>query len=858
MVYDSLSAKGFYIKGDSFLIQIIHQADRLVEDTAIRSNVFLATLLLGDDLCSSSQYFKSLFYFEKYQVMAEKVLWKDPIEDAFVNFRIGDNYTRIGDNTKALIYYERALKTYSKLGNKGYIVACKTNISNCLSDAKQYNLAIEVVRLPDSLTGVSLQRKSLNHAAAAAAYLGNGNLAMAEDLIQQALAMTQADNHLQRSAILQLAAEIFLKKQELPEAIQATRQAISHGWAHYDNLRLREMGKLFVLLGKCFDLSGNTDSAIFYYHKALYTVTDIDSSNIFSIPAKENLYAENTIFEALEVKAGWMVRHAEDSDRTKYLTCAVNCYDLCFEVERKLLLNFSYDDSKLRMLKESRQRSENAIAVCYQLYSVTKNPIWIEKAFWFAERNKSFILLESVKRNLAGALVQNDTLYQQVQKLQLQYSYTEKQLISSRNKADSSSVSEAEKQLHETDEKLQLAKTALFQSNSAYRQWIEKEDSISIQQAKSLLSSHQIALLEYFAGDSASYVFVITKEKAPRFIRIETSALKVVDSLLYYFTNKNAILSDISGYQNTAHAVFVHLVKPCIEDLPVTMLLVIPDGNICYLPFDALLTNPSTGSNLQSLPYCIKKFQTSYGYSIATLLKSPGLTANNTIVAFGPLFEQQQRGLSNLPFSSEELKAIEQAGNSKIFSGAQASLPNFRQSVQSAGIIHIASHANASTDSAIATIDFIDSSLYLPELYSMRINAQLIVLSACETGIGKLEQSEGSMSLARGFYYAGVPNIITSLWEVNDQSTATLFKKFYSVLDRNNYTASLQQAKLDYLAQEQGNQKYSPYYWASFINIGRESDNNSSIRWGLWGIVIGAGVSIFIFYRLTRKPKTNT
>ncbi|MGO8056291.1 hypothetical protein, partial [Rhizobium leguminosarum] len=81
--------------------------------------------------------------------------------------------------------------------------------------------------------------------------------AIAEDLNQQALAMTQADNHYHRYSILQLAAEIFLKKQELPKAIQAVRQAISHANVYYDNLRLREIGKLFVLIGKCFDLSGN-------------------------------------------------------------------------------------------------------------------------------------------------------------------------------------------------------------------------------------------------------------------------------------------------------------------------------------------------------------------------------------------------------------------------------------------------------------------------------------------------------------------------------------------------------------------------------------------------------------------------
>jgi hypothetical protein len=136
--------------------------------------------------------------------------------------------------------------------------------------------------------------------------------------------------------------------------------------------------------------------------------------------------------------------------KLNHYKCAVSCYDLSFEVERKLLLNFTYDDSKLRMLKESRQRSEKAITLCYELFTISKNPLWINKAFWFAERNKSFILLESVKRNFAGGLVENDSVYNQVQQLQLQYAILEKQAIEARNNTDTIALKEHQTQLAET------------------------------------------------------------------------------------------------------------------------------------------------------------------------------------------------------------------------------------------------------------------------------------------------------------------------------------------------------------------------------------------------------------------------
>jgi tetratricopeptide (TPR) repeat protein len=87
--------------------------------------------------------------------MAQKYKWRNAADDAYVYFKIADIYTRIGDNTKALLYYEKSLQTRSELQDKERLVACKTNIANCLSDAGKYELAINAVKLPDSLSGVS-------------------------------------------------------------------------------------------------------------------------------------------------------------------------------------------------------------------------------------------------------------------------------------------------------------------------------------------------------------------------------------------------------------------------------------------------------------------------------------------------------------------------------------------------------------------------------------------------------------------------------------------------------------------------------------------------------------------------------
>jgi len=116
------------------------------------------------------------------------------------------------------------------------------------------------------------------------------------------------------------------------------------------------------------------------------------------------------------------------------------------------------------------------------------------------------------------------------------------------------------------------------------------------------------------------------------------------------------------------------------------------------------------------------------------------------------------------------------------------------------------------------TSDTLDRKLYVRDLYNLKLNADMVVLSACETGLGELQQGEGILSLARGFAYAGAKSIISSLWSVNDKSTADIMTSFYSHLkEGKTKDDALRRAKLDYLSQ---NPNAQPFYWAAFTAVG--------------------------------------
>jgi CHAT domain-containing protein len=135
--------------------------------------------------------------------------------------------------------------------------------------------------------------------------------------------------------------------------------------------------------------------------------------------------------------------------------------------------------------------------------------------------------------------------------------------------------------------------------------------------------------------------------------------------------------------------------------------------------------------------------------------------------------------------------------------------------------------------------------LYVNDLYNYQINADLVTLSACQTGFGKLQKGEGMLSLARGFNYAGVPSIVTTLWKINDQSTSEIMRSFYKNLsDGLSKKEALRQAKLNYLSSNDDVFLRHPYYWSGIVLTGNTLPLNTT-NYDLWAICTLAAILLF-------------
>ncbi|MEM9856895.1 MAG: CHAT domain-containing protein, partial [Bacteroidota bacterium] len=210
--------------------------------------------------------------------------------------------------------------------------------------------------------------------------------------------------------------------------------------------------------------------------------------------------------------------------------------------------------------------------------------------------------------------------------------------------------------------------------------------------------------------------------------------------------------------------------------------------------------------------------------------------------------------LGELPGSTKELDNISKLWPGLTFKGQDATEAAFRKHAPSAGIIHLATHSLVDHNNPMNSVIVFsennqneeDGLLHTYELLNMKLNASLVTLSACNTGVGKYYEGEGMISLATGFNMAGVDNIVMSLWPVPDQTTSVIMTSFYSYLQKGKEVSeALRQAKLDFISSQDENLKH-PYYWAGFVVSSDKWNTGEADRSWIWLLLIVFPVAVVL------------
>lgn len=558
------------------------------------------------------------------------------------------------------------------------------------------------------------------------------------------------------------------------------------------------------------------------------------SSSKSLLPKRNLLYTETTLLDAFDLQAKLFLAQSQPKK-------ALESYALSFHIEELFQLLLFYENSKIITQIRNRNRTEKCIEIYNLLYQKEKKISYLESAFLLSEKTKSAVLKQSFfdKKNFSR---EEKLIAEQLQNWNTAIIKEQLKL----NRADISIINEAIKKQNE----LML----LFKSKQNKKAKTSEKD-LNLSDLYLKLEKENAILVEYFMGIENIYIFTIDNQKVKlSSIKTETTNSKIV-SFLDYFSNSEKIANSISKYNTSSFLLYQTLQLPKKSNNK--NLIIIPDGLLTFLPFEALITKKSTTTNFAKMNYLLNDFKIGYSNSANFYLNSiPFYHKKETILGVFPLFENSNLELA---FSKNELENLRSNFNGKYLDKQEATFENFKKNEANYSILHLSTHASSGDIIEPASIRFIDQEILYSELYNLNLNPNLVVLSACETGIGKLYKAEGAMSIARGFQFAGAQNLLFSLWKVNDFTTSVLMEKFYkNVKNGNSFFESNHQAKLDFLNDETiSNVKKSPYYWASFVYYGsleNQYSNNNFLWISIMGfVVVFALVSLFLFIRRRRK-----
>lgn len=529
------------------------------------------------------------------------------------------------------------------------------------------------------------------------------------------------------------------------------------------------------------------------------------------------------------------------------------------------------------------------IQISEQLYQLTNEKKYLEGGFQLAERSRNAVLnsaLSSKKAlNLGGI---PDSLIKKENQLKQKISLVNKQLFNSKGK--DSIYYHYQEELFALKRAKENLGSELEKKYPTYYQLKYKTTIASVEQLQKQILGEQNSLIAYYVQFPKAYIWSITKDKE-NFQQIQLDSNYIEDIQMYRKT-----LTDLKFiekepkkanqlFNQLSHKFYTTFVQPALYNQPTNHLIIIPDHLLGHLPFETFLKSPPNSSKndgYHQKDYLVHHYEIQYSYSGTLLLQNQhqynalsqkvstiavAADYSNRIVSQKNRTEEDlylRQNLESLPEVINEVKALETITNGTFLYGNDANEGNFKEKVGQHGIIHLAMHGIFNKKNPIASsLAFTedgaaseDNFLHASEIGHLPLKAQLVVLSACETGYGKFERGEGIMSLARSFMHAGVPSLIVSLWQVNDYSTSSIMQSFYHELKAGkSKSAALQAAKLTYLKSNHGIAAH-PALWAAFIQLGHQGSLDlASNSWFSWiSICLLAGFLLFCGFVLhTRK-----
>lgn len=593
-----------------------------------------------------------------------------------------------------------------------------------------------------------------------------------------------------------------------------------------------EVVTILQAIGKVQISEQKYDDALHTYQQSLIAnVQNFNSDDVNVNPPVRNFYHGIRLLRSLLYKAQALEgRYIGRSLRFNDLKSCLNTLHSCDTLIDLLRQQSTNESDKIQLGVIAIEVYGDGVRVAHEAaMNSVKKKSYLETAFYFAEKSKSAVLLEAIAdanaKSFAGIPPE---LLEEERDLKSAIALTAQKLAQKPS-------AEEEKYLRETSFNLK-------RNYEAFTKQLEKQFpdyynlkfnplTPSTRELQNLLSPGT-ALISYFIDETKArlYIFQITKK---RYDVTERALPADFDKYITGLRN-GLFFNEQKTYSISAQRLYDLL----IPKLPgnVKELVILPTGRLGIIPFEALLSKNSKSTDYATLPYLLNRFTVRYEFSAGLIQQKskakPPQTSPSIFLCAPVVFPPKDR-LSDLPGTEREVNDIAQLFADKNFRSEKYVKSQADERVVKSdelnqyNLIHLATHGIVDENNPELSRVFLqsgseaeDGNLFAGEIYNLKLKANLVTLSACQTGLGKISKGEGVIGLSRALVYAGARNIIVSFWSVADESTAELMKAFYAQLLQDqsaDFSSDLRKAKLGLI----NNKRYSaPYYWAPFILIG--------------------------------------
>ncbi len=711
---------------------------------------------------------------------------------------LGLVYTSI-DPDKSLEYYDQALEVYQQLHEETHpkIAIANTNLGVIYRELEFYGDAIN-------------------------------SLETARDIWN----MVYSQPHPSKALVLSNLGQTYLKMGDATAAEQFYNQSLnmyqeSYGAKHPDIAStLNAMGNIKISQRKY-------NEALSFYQKALQAnVNEFDNNDITVNPKVDNYYNGNVLLYTLLLKAeAFESRYLGETLKFSDLLLSIQSIQKCDTLIENLRTQITNESDKIALGTIASEVYANGVRIAHSLaMNAWKKAGYREMAFYFAEKSKSAVLQDAISDSNAKSFAGiPDELLEEEKYLKALTVYCNQQLA-----------------MKPSAEEEQSLRDILFKVNRDYETFVKNleekfpeyynlkfnSNAASIPQIQSRLNI-KTAVISYFMDEKNNrlYTFVITR-----------SNYKILDNEIPADFDKqitglrnSLFYNELGIYKSTADKLSKAIVPPVPGGI--THLIIIPTGRMGVIPFEALFTRPSKNiTDYSLLPYMLNQYSISYEFSAGLILQKNEMNQSpNTppsILLCAPVEFTSNSKLGTLPGTEQEVNEIESLFADRKFKTEKLLRQNADEdNIKSAAIkgyryLHFATHGIVDEENPELSRIFLnqgeneDGNLYSGEIYNLELDADLVTLSACETGLGKISRGEGVIGLSRALVYAGARRIIVSFWRVADTSTSQLMTDFYTQLlgaNNHDFSGALRAAKRDMILKKT---YAAPYYWAPFVIIG--------------------------------------